>query len=261
METKQTRWQRLQLPFASVIWLGSASLLIGLQLQADQAVIAIVLTVCAVLFFLVTDRTAFFFYILFTLMTVFYFLYRAFLDGWSPGEQAAGIGLHFLFLLHLFALYSVAKYVYSYRLENRELKQRVEELREFISEQGVLTKREFEKQASLVLSSMERHREPGYIVTADLSALRRAARKQAMAASGAAIYGTLRKHYDLVGQLDGSTIVFLLQNIGDEGYAVVEQRLQEAMLRQLEPDAFKQIGWETRKIEGQRTLDELLVIP
>ncbi|GKV69060.1 hypothetical protein NCCP2716_15580 [Sporosarcina sp. NCCP-2716] len=260
MNTRTAPWQRLQLPAAAVVWLVTASVLLGFQTETRLITMTILLAGCAVLFFSVADRTAFFLYILFTLVTVFYFLYLAFAEGWSPGEQAAGIGLHFLFLLHLFALYSLAKYVFSYRKENAALKERVEELREFISEQGVLTKREFEKQATLVLSAMARHEESGYFLKADLSELRRSARKQAVLASSAAIYGTLRKQYDLVGQWDGTTLVVVLQHVGEEGFAVVEGRLQEAMARQLEPDALERIRWETRRIDGQRSIGELLVI-
>ncbi|GEM_PF-6927610 len=260
MNTRTVPWQRLQLPAAAVIWLSTASILLGFQTETRLIPIAVLLAGCAVLFFSVADRTAFFLYILFTLVTVFYFLYLAFADGWSPGEQAIGIGLHFVFLLHLFALYSLAKYVFSYRKENAALKARVEELREFISEQGVLTKREFEKQATLVLSSMARHKEQGYFLKADLSALRKSARKQAVLAASAAIYGTLRKQYDLVGQWDGTTLVVVLQNVGEEGSSIVEGRLQEALARQLEQEALTAIRWESRRIDGQRSIGEMLVI-
>ncbi len=255
-----TLWQRLQMPVAATVWLASAMVLLWLQSDQNSLYVMLGFVGVAVLFFIVTDRMAFFAFILFTLTTVFYFLYRAFTEGWSPGEQAAGIGTHFLFLLHLFALYSIAKYVYSYRSENTALKNRLEELQEYISEHGVLTKREFEKQSSIVLSTMARHVEPGYFVQVDLSEIRKVTRKRALIACSSVIYGTLRKHYDLVGHFDDKTIVVLLQNISDEGFKIVEGRLKEAMQRQIDEGAFEQINWNVRQIEGEHSIEELLVI-
>ncbi|WOV84573.1 hypothetical protein PGH26_01230 [Sporosarcina jeotgali] len=255
-----TLWQRLQMPIAAIVWLTSAAVLLWLQSDQNSLYVLVGFVGAAVLFFLATDRMAFFIFILLTLATVFYFLYEAFLEGWSPGEQAAGIGTHFLFLLHLFALYSIAKYVYSYRLENMTLKSRLEELQEYISEHGVLTKREFEKQSSLVLSTMARHSEPGYFIQVDLSELRKTARKQALITCSSIIFGTLRKHYDLVGHFNDKTIVVLLQNISEDGFKIVEERLKEKMKVQIEEGAYEQINWNVRQIEGERSIEELLVI-
>lgn len=256
-----TLWQRLQMPVAAAVWLASAVVLIGLQSDQNTLYLLLGIVGAAVLFFLATDRVAFFAFIVLTLTTVFYFLYRAFAEGWSPGEQAAGLGTHFLFLLHLFALYSIAKYVYSYRSENTVLKNRLEELQEYISEHGVLTKREFEKQSSIVLSTMARHSEPGYFVQVDISRIRKVARKQALIACSSVLIGTLRKHYDLVGHFDDKTIVVLLQNISEDGFKIVEKRLKEKMKLQIEEGAFEQINWNVRQIEGDRSIEELLVIP
>lgn len=249
------------MPVAAAIWLASAVVLIGLQSEQNTVYMLFGIVGAAVLFFLVTDRVAFFAFIVLTLTTVFYFLYRAFAAGWSPGEQASGIGIHFLFLLHLFALYSIAKYVYSYRSENTFLKNRLEELQEYISEHGVLTKREFEKQSAIVLSTMERHGEPGYFVQVDLSEIRKVARKQALIACSSILMGTLRKHYDLVGHFDDKTIVVLLQNTNEDGFKIVENRLKEKMKLQIEEGAYEQINWNIRQIEGERSMEELLVIP
>lgn len=258
---KVSIWQRFQMPFAASIWLVSAVVLLWL-LQGIESSFYIMLSfaVSAIVFFSVSDRSAFFLYILLTLATVFYFLYRAFAEGWTPGEQATGIATHFLFLLHLFALYSIAKYVYGYRKENSALKNKVQELQEYISEQGVLTKREFEKQSEIILSTMARHSEQGYFIQVNLSAIRKTARKQTLLVCSAVISETLRKHYDLVGKLDDHRIVYLLQNIQEDGFVMVQQRVQEALQQQIEEDAYKRIEWNIRQIEGQRSIEELLVV-
>ncbi|REB05987.1 GGDEF domain-containing protein [Sporosarcina sp. BI001-red] len=256
-----TFWQRLQMPVAATVWLASAMVLLWHQTSENSLYGMLGFIGVAVLFFLVSDRMAFFAFIVLTLTTVFYFLYNAFVEGWSPSEQAAGIGMHFLFLLHLFALYSIAKYVYSYRSENTSLKKSLEELQEYISEHGVLTKREFEKQSSIVLSTMARHGEPGYFVQVDLSGIRKVARKQALIACSTVLFGTLRKHYDLVGHFDDKTIVVLLQNISDEGFKIVEERLKENIKVQIEQGAYEQINWNIRMVEGERSIEELLVTP
>lgn len=257
---KSSSWQKFQMPLAATIWIITAAALLWIPTDQVSMYVMIALILSAIFFFSVSDRLAFFLYILLTLVTVFAFLYQAFVDTWSPVQQAGGIGLHFLLLFHFFALYSLAKYIYSYRQENSALKNRVEELQEYISEQGVLTKREFEKQAYLILSSMARNKEPGYFVQIDVSSIRKVARKRALIACSSVAYGTLRKHYDLVGQLDDKTVVVLLQNIKEEGFTIVEQRIKEALQRQFEEDAYGRIIWHVHQVEGQRSIEELLVV-
>lgn len=248
------------MPLAATVWLVSMTVLLFLQSDQNILYVTCVFVGIIVLFFTVSDRTAFFFYIVFTLATVFYFLYRAFADGWTPIEQASGIGMHFLFLLHLFALYSLSKYVYGYRNEINALKSRLEELQEYIAETGVLTRREFDKQSAIVLSTMDRNGEPGYFIQVDVSKIRKIARKQALNACSSVIFGTLRKHYDLVGHFDDKTVVVLLQNSSVEGFKIVDQRMREAIQRQIEESAYEQINWNVREIEGERSIEELLVI-
>jgi len=214
----------------------------------------------ALLFFSVSERVAFFFYITFMLVTVFYMLFLAFKEGWQPGEQALAIGLHFIFLIHLFSLYSLSKYVYQIGAENRLLKGRIALLEEYILEEGILTKHEFEKQAVLILSNMSRRKEMGFYLKAELIDMNRTVRKKVTHTLASLMYVTFRKNYDIVGQYDNTTLIVLLQNTEEKGLEIVRGRLEKLMVERLEEGAIEKIKWTVIKIEGDKTLRESAVV-
>ncbi|WP_210471817.1 hypothetical protein [Sporosarcina sp. 6E9] len=216
--------------------------------------------ILALLFFSVSDRVAFFFYITFVLVTVFYFLFLAFKDDWQPSQQAMAIGLHFVFLLHLFSLYSLSKYMYQVSSENRMLTTRIEELEDYVLEDEVLTRREFEKRSESVLSNMRRRNETGFYLKVSLIGLKRTVRKNVLLTLAGMMHTTFRKDYDLVGQYDDTTIVVLVQNTNEQGLEVVMGRLDKLTAERLEENALKQIRWTIKKIDGDKVLDETAVV-
>jgi len=187
-------------------------------------------------------------------------LFLAFKEGWQPGEQALAIGLHFIFLIHLFSLYSLSKYVYQIGVENRLLKGRIAQLEEYILEEGILTKHEFEKQAVLILSNMSRRKEMGFYLKAELIDMNRTVRKKVTHTLASLMYVTFRKNYDIVGQYDNTTLIVLLQNTEEKGLEIVRGRLEKLMVERLEEGAIEKIKWTVIKIEGDKTLRESAVV-
>ena len=257
---KRTVWDRTKLPIASISWLLSMLVILVITYKIVPLYTYLVFGFLALLFFSVSDRVAFFFYNTLMLVTVFYFLFLAFKESWQPGEQAMAIGLHFVFLIHLFSLYSLSKYVYQIGAENRLLKSRVAQLEEYVLEEGVLTKREFEKQATLILSNMSRRKETGFYLKADLIEINRTVRKKLMLALASMMYVTFRKNYDIIGQFDNSTLIVLVQNTEENGLNIVRGRLEKLLAERLEEDAIKKIRWTVMKIDGQRSLYEAAVV-
>ncbi|KAA0955750.1 hypothetical protein FQ087_14235 [Sporosarcina sp. ANT_H38] len=257
---KRKVWDRIKLPIASVSWL--VSILVVLVITYNEVPLYYYLGFgfLALLFFGVSDRAAFFFYITLILVTVFYFLFLAFKNSWQPGEQALAIGLHFIFLIHLFSLYSLSKYVYQIGAENRLLKKRISQLEEYILEEGVLTKREFEKQAVLILANMSRRNEIGFYLKADLSDVNRTVRKKVMHTLASMMYAVFRKNYDIVGQYNDSTLIVLVQNTEEKGLEIVRGRLEKLLVERLEENAVEKIRWTVMKIEGDKTLRESVVV-
>lgn len=217
------------------------------------------LGVLVILFFSVQDRLAFFFYIILTIITVFLFLYLAFIEGWSVAEQVLGIGVHFLILIHLFSLYSLSKYIHQFQEDNKLLKIRIDQLEEYILDEGILSKHEFEKQAELVLSTMGRREETGFYIKIDLAKLSKTVRKKMIQSLGGMLYTTLRKNFDLIGQYDDKTLVVLLQNTDEKGLEIINGRMQHLMNERLEDESVQKIKWNLRKIEGQKKFAELVV--
>ena len=254
------QWDLLKMPVASIIWLVTMWLVLFASFHEVPSYYYIGFGLLALLFFSVSDRLAFFFYVTLTLVTVFYFLFLAFKDGWSPAEQALGISLHFVFLIHLFSLYSLSKYVYQFRNKNKMLKTRILQLEEYILREGILTKREFEKQATFILSTMARRREKGFYIRIDLSKVNRTVRKRVLLALADMLYSTLRKNFDLVGQYDDKTLLVLLQNTDEQGYEIAKERLLKLVYDRLEKGTIEKINWSIQEIEGQKRLGELEVI-
>ena len=248
------------MPLAAIIWLVSMLVIITSTYEYFPIAAYGVFGVLAILFFSGSDRLAFFNYVLFTVGTVFIFLILAFKDVWTSTEQAQAIGLHFLILIHLFALYSLSKYVYQFRTENSFLRERVLRLEDFISEEGVLTKQEFEKQSTMILATMARRNETGYYIRIDVSALPRRTRRTAMTTIGSIVKTTVRDHYDIVGKIDEHTIGFLLQNTSEEGMNIVKSRLDNNLHDRFEEQALEDLKWTVKMLEGKTSVQQTEVL-
>lgn len=258
--TKTSIWNKIKMPVASIIWLLTMILIvlntftyIPLEGYTGFGLIAL-------LFFIGSDRLSFFFYIFLTVGTVFLFLILAFVETWSPLEQAWGIGLHFVFLIHLFALYSISKYVYQFSTENQFLRERILSLEDFISEEGVLTKAEFDKQAKFILSTMRRRNETGYFIEVNISKLPRTVKRTALSAIGSALHTTVRNHFDIVGKYDKNTIVVLLQSTDDAGMEVVKNRIDKHLKMRFEETAIDKMKWTIKHVKGEEIHSEAVVL-
>ena len=250
----------MKMPIASIGWLVTMLILIVYSIGTIPLYSYLLFAGLTVLFFTTSDRVAFFYFITLVLITVFYALFFAFKDGWQPFEQGIAIGLHFTFLLHLFSLYSLAKYMYQISFENRNLTKRVEQLEDFILEEGVLTRREFEKQEAFVLSNMKRRKETGFYIKVNLSKEKRTVKKKLLLALADISYATFRKNYDLIGKYDEETLIILVQNTNEQGLEIVMGRFNKLIEERLEASAIQQFSWTIHKTEGEQSLVETVVM-
>ncbi|MFS0690878.1 hypothetical protein AB1K89_16710 [Sporosarcina sp. 179-K 8C2 HS] len=248
-------WSQLKIPVASMIWLLSMVVIVLCTYNAVPLAVYSAFGLVAILFFIGSDRLAFFFYVVLTVGTVFLFLLFAFRDSWTPADQGMAIGVHFLILCHLFALYSLAKYVYQFRSENYFLRERILRLEGFLSEEGVLSQVEFEKRASFILSTMARRKETGYFLRVDLSELPRSTKRTAVASVGSLLHMSVRQHFDIVGK-SGESLVVLLQNTDSTGVETVKCRIDKRLREAFEERAIEKMRMTTERIEGQTAVRE-----
>ncbi len=252
-------WNQLKIPIASIFWLLTMVVLIMGTYNEIPISAYFVFAVIALLFFIGSDRLAFFFYVILTVGTVFALLVIAFRDHWSPLDQGLAIGLHFLFLVHLFALYSLSKYVYQFRSENYFLTERILHLEGFISEEGVLSRKEFEKQAAFILAMMARRKETGYIVQIDLSELPRMTKRTALLSVGSILHTESRQHFDIIGKTGEFKLTILLQNTNADGLAIVNDRIEKRLREIFQEHVLERMKWTATRIEGQTALPEGVV--
>ncbi|MCM3744277.1 hypothetical protein M3193_08995 [Sporosarcina luteola] len=253
---RTTSWGQMKMPVVSIVWLSSLVVLIMGTYNEIPIAAYSVFAVIALLFFIGSDRLAFLFYVVLTVGTVFALLVVAFRDNWSPLTQGLAMGLHFLLLVHLFALYSLSKYVYEFRSENYFLKERILHLEGFISEEGVLPRLEFEKQASFILATMARRKETGYFVQIDLSELPRMTKRTALLTAGSILHTESRMHFDIVGKTGEFKLTILLQNTDAEGMAIVKGRIEERLKETFHENVLEKMKWSATQIEGQTALPE-----
>ncbi len=248
------------MPVNAILWLTSIIVILLSTYQTVPIYSYLLFAVLAVAFFSVSDRVAFMFYITLVLVTVFLFLFLAFKDQWTPIEQAVNIGLHSVFLVHLFALYSLSKYTYIMRSENRFFIDRIAELEEYVFQDGILTKREFEKQSKLVLSTMRRRKETGFYIEVNVGSLKRLVRKKVLHRIGSILHTTFRQSYDLVGQIDEFTLIVLVQNTNQLGLETAIKRFNHLLTAEIEEDTIGKISVSVKEIDLSMSFDEAVVI-
>lgn len=246
---------RYKLPILHIIWLGTVIGLFWLTSEMLPSYIYLIFIVPVLLFLLVSDRLAFFFFVMLILVTAFSFLYMAFINDWTPYKQVFGITVHILLLLHLFSLFSLSKYVFYLQTDNHELKKRLKDLEEYVVDDHVLSRREFDKQAEIIMTSMIRKNEYGYIVKIGVSRMNKHIAKGAMISLAVITYDTLRKNFDLIGQYDEKTIIFLLQDTHEKGLEIVIKRIKSAFITKFEPEILDQIDWEVIKLSTKKEME------
>ncbi|MHA6259368.1 hypothetical protein ACXYMX_05560 [Sporosarcina sp. CAU 1771] len=256
---KTILWNRIKMPIASIIWLTTMISIVMTTYNFIEPWMYSAFALIAVIFFVGTDRLSFFIYILLTVSSVFVALVFAFIHEWTTAEQVWGIAIHFVFLIHLFALYSLAKYVFQFSTENKFLRELVFQLEGYISESGILSHVEFEKRATGILAGMLRRNEVGYYVYVDLSTIPRSIKQTVMMSVGTILQTTIRNHYDLVGRHDNNSLVLLLQNIGPEEFEIVKGRIKGNLEERFEEETLKKIKWSIKETEGHATLPKQVI--
>ncbi|MEG6570625.1 hypothetical protein [Thermoanaerobacterium thermosaccharolyticum] len=114
--------------------------------------------------------------------------------------------------------------------KNLEMDQRVKELEKY-NEIGVLTFTEFLNKAELIFTSMKRRNENGQLLIfkinkLDINSKMRTSRT-AIKILGETILNSIRKQFDIVGYLNESTLLVLLQNTNSEGCKIVIDRVKK----------------------------------
>ncbi|WDM00471.1 hypothetical protein JI721_12170 [Alicyclobacillus cycloheptanicus] len=122
---------------------------------------------------------------------------------------------------------------------------------------GILTRNEFLYQTEMVLISMSRRQESGYLLTIEIGS--------AAAGTSSALFHTLvsiflssvRGHYDLVGQAGSNTIWILLQNTSEKGLQIVSRRIHQKILAELNETIYDVLNIEAQIIHPGDTLASL----
>jgi hypothetical protein len=128
------------------------------------------------------------------------------------------------------------------------------ELQEYVIDEHVLSRREFDKKSQIITTSMSRNKESGYIVKMNVSRLNKHVVQPTMSSLAIITSETLRKHFDLIGQYDSTTIIFLVQNTKKEGLDILINRLKLALLKKFEPAILDQINWNIIEITTRSDL-------
>lgn len=196
------------------------------------------------LFMFVSNRVAFVIFITGSLLLAFYFLAKAFIDDWSTNIQFEMLSFHFLVAMNGFVIYMSAYYFKKITKENERLTGKVNELERYFMDTELLTKQEFQQRAELVITSMRRRNEQGYLLRLNVGRLGDFIRDSAMLTLADISLHTVRGQYDLVGKWDNNTLVILLQNTNEEGLEIVLNRWRENAEEYLEEDMLKHIRFE-----------------
>ncbi|MGE6539022.1 diguanylate cyclase domain-containing protein [Bacillus luti] len=194
-----------------------------------------------VLFLFLADKTAFVFFILGTIISVFYLFYEAWLHLWSTSDQWEYIITHFLMAANFFIVYISTHLLKKVIHENRNLIARVKELEQYIGESKLLTRQEFEKRQALITTAMKRRNETGIIIYFDFTSFSKYTKESVMDRVASLLVETVRTDFDLAAEYDSNTLVILLQNTNDTGADIVMNRLQPKMEQWLANQAIQDI--------------------
>lgn len=134
------------------------------------------------------------------------------------------------------------------------MKKKLKELEEYVVDDHVLSRREFEKQADNLITSMDRKKEYGFLVKVGVTGMNKHVKHSAMISLAVIIYETLRKNYDLIGQYNENTLIFLLQDTHEEGLEIVTKRIKYAFLSKFEPEILDQLDWDISKTASLKDL-------
>ncbi|PFN23776.1 dGTP triphosphohydrolase [Bacillus cereus] len=223
----------------------------------EHALIFTVIYVIAnVLFLFLADKKAFVFFILGTIISVFYLFYQAWLHLWSTSDQWEYIITHFLMAANFFIVYISTHLLKKVIYENKALTERVRTLEQYIGESKLLTRQEFERRQALLTTAMKRRNETGIIIYFNFTSFSKYTKESVMDRVASVLVETVRTDFDLAAEYDSNTLVILLQNTNEAGADIVINRLQPKMEEWLATEAIRDIKISREQIgnKGQTLL-------
>nr|WP_267255438.1 dGTP triphosphohydrolase [Bacillus thuringiensis] len=219
-------------------------------------IFTIIYVLVNVLFLFLADKTAFIFFILGTIISVFYLFYQAWLHLWSTSDQWQYIITHFLMVANFFIVYITTHLLKKVIHENKTLTERVRTLEQYIGESKLLTRQEFERRQALLTTAMNRRNETGVIVYFDFTSFSNYTKESVMDRVASLLVETVRNDFDLAAEYNESTLVILLQNTNEAGADIVMNRLQPKLEKWLAAEAIQDIKISREQIgnKGQTLL-------
>jgi len=219
-------------------------------------IFTIIYVIVNVLFLFLADKKAFIFFILGTIISVFYLFYQAWLHLWSTSDQWQYIITHFLMVANFFIVYITTHLLKKVIHENKTLTERVRTLEQYIGESKLLTRQEFERRQALLTTAMNRRNETGVIVYFDFTSFSNYTKESVMDRVASLLVETVRNDFDLAAEYNESTLVILLQNTNEAGADIVMNRLQPKLEKWLAAEAIQDIKISREQIgnKGQTLL-------
>ncbi|PFF41262.1 dGTP triphosphohydrolase [Bacillus thuringiensis] len=219
-------------------------------------IFTIIYVIVNVLFLFSADKKAFIFFILGTIISVFYLFYQAWLHLWSTSDQWQYIITHFLMVANFFIVYITTHLLKKVIHENKTLTERVRTLEQYIGESKLLTRQEFERRQALLTTAMNRRNETGVIVYFDFTSFSNYTKESVMDRVASLLVETVRNDFDLAAEYNESTLVILLQNTNEAGADIVMNRLQPKLEKWLAAEAIQDIKISREQIgnKGQTLL-------
>lgn len=180
-----------------------------------------------------------------------WFYHVSILDQWH------WIEIHGLFSLLTMLLWLVFYTVKQLGNRIQILQQRIGILEKTIGGIGVLTKNEFLYQTEMVLQSMSRRQESGYLLSIEIGTTATKISSALFHTIASAALSSVRRQYDLVGQADANRIWILLQNTTEQGLEIVSQRMNEKLLTELHESINNILKIDVKTIHPGDTLTSL----
>lgn len=236
---------------SSLFWLLQVIIyiiLIQFTTTTETILFTSVIILSAIVYSLATKRISFIYFVVITLASIFYFLFLAFIQHWSPIEQGKQILLHFTTMTVLFLLYISSYHMKDIVNENIELTNKMNELEKFIGNTKLLTQSEFENRANLIKSSMQRRNETGYLISIDLSKVNSNISESILLDISNSALKSVRNQFDLVGQFSSDNIKILIQNTNEEGLNIVKNRFFSNFIEKIDQKIYDQLLIESVKI-------------
>jgi GGDEF domain-containing protein len=219
-------------------------------------IFTIIYVIVNVLFLFLADKTAFIFFILGTIISVFYLFYQAWLHLWSTSDQWQYMITHFLMVANFFIVYITTHLLKKVIHENKTLTERVRTLEQYIGESKLLTRQEFERRQALLITAMNRRNETGIMIYFDFTSFSKYTKESVMDRVSSLLVETVRNDFDLAAEYDENTLVILLQNTNEAGADIVMNRLQPKLEKWLAAEAIRDIKISREQIgnKGQALL-------